>query len=86
MTHEHLAPAEIAARLRETALFAGLDDEPLQRLVELGEIVDLEPGEVLIREGDQADALYVVLDGELEVTKKSGSSQIPLALVGPGSL
>ena len=86
MTHEHLAPAEIAARLRETTLFAGLDDEPLRRLVDLGEIMDLAPGDVLIREGDQADALYVVLDGELEVTKQSGSSQIPLALVGPGSL
>ena len=86
MTHQHLALAEIAARLRETPLFAGLDDEPLQRLVELGEIVDLEPGEVLIREGDDADALYVVLDGELEVTKRAGSSKIPLALVGPGSL
>ena len=86
MSHEHLAPVEIAARLRETALFAGLDDEQLQRLVELGEIVDLAPNDVLIREGEQADALYVVLDGELEVTKQSGSSQIPLALVGPGSL
>ena len=86
MTHQHLAPTAIAARLRETALFAGLEDEPLQRLVDLGEIGDLAPGEVLIREGDQADALYVVLDGELEVTKRTGSTEIPLALVGPGSL
>ena len=86
MTHQHLAPADIAARLRETTLFAGLEDESINRLVELGEIVDLAPAEVLIREGDQADALYVVLDGELEVTKRSGTSEIPLALVGPGSL
>ena len=86
MTHQHLPAADIAARLRETTLFAGLEDASLQRLVELGEIVDLASGEVLIREGDQADALYVVLDGELEVTKRTGSSEIPLALVGPGSL
>ncbi len=86
MTHEHLPPAAIAERLRDTPLFGGLDDEQLNRLVQMGEIVDLAPDEVLIREGDTADAMYVVLDGQLEVTKQSGTSQIPLAQVGPGAL
>ena len=86
MTHEHLPARTIADRLRDTPLFGGLDDEQLGRLVELGEIVDLAPDEVLIREGDEADALYVVLDGQLEVTKRTGSSEIPLARVGPGAL
>jgi signal transduction histidine kinase len=86
VTHQHLPAPAIADRLRDTPLFGGLDDAQLHRLVELGEIVDLAPREVLIREGDVADALYVVLDGELEVTKRAGTSQIPLAQVGPGSL
>ena len=86
MTHPHLPVDEIVARLRETPLFAGVDDAPLRDLVARGEIVDLAPGEVLIREGDEADALFVVLDGELEVTRHSGESRIPLAVVGPGSL
>lgn len=86
MAHEHLPDAEIAERLRDTPLFGGLDDAQLLRLVELGEIVDLANDDMLIREGDVADALYVVLDGTLEVTKQSGASQIPLAQVGPGSL
>ena len=86
MSHQHLPSAEIVARLRDTPLFGGLDDAELLRLAELGDIVDLEPGEMLIREGEMADALYVVLDGELEVTKRSGSAEIPVALVGPGSL
>ncbi len=86
MTHAHLPDDEIVARLRETPLFAGVDDAPLRDLVARGEIVDLAPGEVLIREGDEADALFVVLDGELEVTRQSGESRIPLAVVGPGSL
>jgi signal transduction histidine kinase len=33
-----------------------------------------------------ADALYVVLDGELDVTKRSGTADIPVARVGPGAL
>jgi signal transduction histidine kinase len=86
VTHAHLPADEIVARLRETPLFAGVEDGPLRRLVARGTIVDLEPGETLIREGDEADALFVVLHGELEVTRQSGESRIPLAIVGPGSL
>lgn len=86
MTHEHLPAPEIADRLRDTPLFGGLDDEHLGRVVEMGQIIDLEEGTLLIAEGDIADALYVVLGGELEVTKRSGSSEIPLARVGPGTL
>ena len=86
MSHQHLPLAGIAQRLRDTPLFGGLDDEQLERLVASGEIVDLANGDVLIHEGDVADAMYVVLDGELEVTKQSGNSDIPVAQVGPGSL
>jgi signal transduction histidine kinase len=86
VSHQHLPREGITARLRDTPLFGGLGDEHLARLIDLGEIVDLEPGEVLIREGDTADALYVVLEGEMEVTKRTGTSEIPLALVGPGAL
>ena len=84
--HEHLAAEAIVDRLRDTPLFGGLADAELRRLVEMGEIVDLEPGTRLIVEGDEADALYVVLVGELEVTKRSGSSDVHLARVGPGAL
>jgi signal transduction histidine kinase len=84
--HEHLGRESIVERLRDTPLFGGLDEEPLHRLVEMGEILDLAGGELLIREGDQADALYVVLSGEMDVTKRSGRSEIPVARVGPGAL
>ncbi|MGI8658473.1 MAG: Crp/Fnr family transcriptional regulator, partial [Candidatus Limnocylindria bacterium] len=86
MTHQHLPAAEIAERLRATALFEGLDEPQLARLTEMGEIVDLAPGDVLISEGDVADALFVILAGEFEVTKRSGTTDVPLARVGPGSL
>ena len=84
--HEHLEREAIVERLRVTPLFGGLPDDQLHRLVDMGEIVDLEAGTYLIREGDEADALYVVLEGELDVTKRAGRSEIPVARVGPGSL
>ena len=86
MTHQHLPAADIAERLRATPLFGGLDDEQLARLVAMGEIVDLAPRDRLIGEGEPADALFVILDGELDVTKRSGTTEIPLARVGPGAL
>lgn len=84
--HRHLAAQAIVEQLRATPLFGGLGDDQLLRLVEMGEIVDLPAGTRLIGEGEPADALFVVLDGELDVTKRSGSSDIPVARVGPGSL
>jgi signal transduction histidine kinase len=84
--HRHLDVPVIVERLRDTPLFGGLGDGELRRLVEMGEIMDLAAGEYLIVEGEAADALFVILDGELEVTKRSGTSEIPLAQVGPGSL
>jgi signal transduction histidine kinase len=84
--HEHLDREVIVERLHATPLFGGLDDALLHRLVEMAEIVDLPAGAMLIREGEQADALYVVLSGEMDVTKRSGRSDIPVAHVGPGAL
>ena len=86
MTHQHLPADDVVERLRGTPLFGGLDDERLARLIERGEIVDLAPGDRLIGEGEVADALYVILDGEFDVTKRSGAAEIPLARVGPGAL
>jgi signal transduction histidine kinase len=84
--HQHLDREAIVERLRATPLFGGLDDGLLHRLVDMAEIVDLAAGATLIQEGDQADSLYVVLSGEMDVTKRSGSSDIPVAHVGPGAL
>ncbi len=86
MSHQHLPTTEIAERLRDTTLFGGLDDAQLARLIEMGEIMDLAPGDALITEGEVATALFVILEGELDVTKRSGSMDVPLARVGPGSL
>jgi signal transduction histidine kinase len=73
-------------RLRATPLFGCLSDEDLQRLAVRCETVPLAGGEFLIREGDEADAMFVVLEGALEVTKRSGRAEVALARVGPGSL
>ena len=74
------------APLRRIPLFAGLDDTELGRLAAVAETVEMDPGAILIREGEAGDAMFVVLAGELAVSKRSGNADIPLAVVGPGEV
>ncbi len=44
-----------------------------------------EPGQVVFREGDRGDWLYVVTEGEVEVLKDGGAAEpTPLRRLGPG--
>jgi CRP/FNR family cyclic AMP-dependent transcriptional regulator len=73
-----------AADLREIGLFGGLSDEVLDRLAATLPIERLAPGHVVFREGDPAHSLFVLLDGEVEVVKKSrGTSEHRVAVLGP---
>jgi lysophospholipid hydrolase len=62
--------------LRGTELFRELDDDAFARLDEIGRWVKLGAGEVLFRQGDAADALYVVVHGGLEVLVESRESEV----------
>ena len=72
--------------LRAAPLFTGLSDADLERLAATVERQKLAPGELLLREGDPGDAMFVVVSGELEVTKRAGATEQPLARVGPGAI
>ena len=72
--------------LRATQLFADLPDDELRELVDLCELRDLAAAECLIEEGTDGEAFFVIVDGELEVTKRSGEGELPLARLGPGGI
>src|SRR5919107_352443 len=65
--------------LRQVPLLADLTEEDLQRLYEMAETVSVPAGQQVLQEGDPGDSLFVVLDGELEVTKRHGSQEVLLA-------
>jgi CRP-like cAMP-binding protein len=79
-------PAELTqSDLRNIGLFGALGDEVLGFLVGIVTVVTPAVGEVIFREGDEANAMYVVLAGEVEVTKKSrGGVDARVAVLGPG--
>lgn len=79
------SPAVTAAELRNIGLFGALNDEVLSMLASMLSVVTPEVGEVIFREGDEANAMYVVLAGEMEVTKSSRSGvDARVAMLGPG--
>jgi signal transduction histidine kinase len=73
-------------QLRATPLFAELPENALELLCARAEPMTLQPGQTLIEEGSVGDSLFVVLRGELDVTKRSGEGDLPLARVGPGAI
>jgi signal transduction histidine kinase len=65
-------------------LFPKLSDAELARLRPQGQERELHPGEVLFQEGDPTYQFYVVLEGQIRVTKRMGAEEQLLALHEPG--
>jgi signal transduction histidine kinase len=72
--------------LRRSELFAGLPDADLEWLYSQAESFSLAEGEVLIEEGTPGDAAFIVLEGELEVKKKSDTQDILIGMREPGEV
>jgi len=71
--------------LRQIGLFGGLDEELLTYLSDTLPVCPLEVGATLFREGERGRELFVVVDGELEVQKRSrGGRDATLAKLGSG--
>jgi CRP-like cAMP-binding protein len=76
-----LTPAE----LRNIGLFGALSDEILDYLAGMLTVVTPETGDVIFNEGDEGNALYALLSGEIEVLKQSRTGvDARVAVLGPG--
>ena len=53
--------------IRDVPVFAGLTDEGLALVAGCGGNVRFEPGELVFREGEQADTFYVVRQGSVAI-------------------
>lgn len=66
--------------LKDTDLLSFFDESTLSQLVEHCREISLAPSEILFNEDDLENAMYLILEGELDVYK--GPKQI--AVLGPG--
>jgi len=79
-------PPLTADMLRQNRLFQGVDAATVELLAKELKLELTSIGDRLIREGDSADFMFVIINGELEVLSHGGSSSadVRVALLGPG--
>jgi signal transduction histidine kinase len=67
--------------LRSLFLFAGLTDEQLLQLDDASEVVPFAEGDVLFREGEPSEFWWVLLDGRIELLRRSGHEVAVVAVM-----
>lgn len=79
---------QVITNLKKIPIFRAIPEKELRGLVECSQIERLESGEVLFQEGDPGGALFIILEGEIIITKKNAyiASRKPLEMIGEMSL
>jgi CRP-like cAMP-binding protein len=74
-------------QLKQLPMCRALTDPELDLIVRIAEDARLSSGESLFKEGEKGDALYVILDGQVRVTKRNkAGKEEELAVIGSGSV
>lgn len=72
------------AQLATTPLFHGLDERFLEQISERVDLISSKPRQVICREGEPNDALYVVRSGFLKVSQKVGERDATVSYLSKG--
>jgi CRP-like cAMP-binding protein/Fe-S-cluster-containing hydrogenase component 2 len=76
----------LANHVASLPLFSGVEPHVLRRMLQSTTLRRLDPHDVLVREGEFHERLFVVLDGSVEQTTSSTTSdRTRILLLGPGS-
>ena len=77
--------SDAVKQLRDVGLFGGLTDDVLAKFGGALEVLEVGPGAMVFKEGDSGREMYVVLDGEMEVLRRSKRNvEARVAILGPG--
>ncbi|HBK80572.1 MAG TPA: hypothetical protein DDZ83_13035 [Nitrospinae bacterium] len=77
-----LSSIEKALFLKTINLFESMLPEQLKILTNISEEMTFQDGDILFNEGDPADYLYVIVDGEIEIMKNHGAlGEVRLAVL-----
>jgi len=70
-----------AAFLTQSPLFRNLDEAERVQILIIGQVRSVKAGEVLFREGDPGDGLFVVMKGSVRISKQSATGEEALAVL-----
>lgn len=77
--------ADLEEMVVTSHLFKSLDPEGRSRLIESGYVLAFEPGDTIIRQGDEGSAMYLVLQGKVRVETAGVHGAVQLAELGRGA-
>ena len=78
--------AEALGSFAKNRLFEGIAPEVLQEIGSELSVIRLRPGDVVFREGDRGDSLYLVGEGSVKISKRGrGGEQETLAFINSGN-
>ena len=72
--------------LRRVPMFAEIEPAKLKLLAFMSERVAFDPGKPLVRQGDPADAAYLIIEGHAEVMVETPAGPVIVATNGPNEL
>lgn len=72
--------------LRVLPYFSDVSDDLLEEVASTSEEVEIPDGTVVIEEGSDSDEMYVVISGEMIVTKRTAGRDVEVGRVGPGDV
>jgi len=72
---------QILNKFRQVSLFFGFSDVELIRMLKICKSRRIPAGNFLFKEGDKGDSLFVVISGQIDITKtQNGSSQVLVSM------
>jgi CRP/FNR family transcriptional regulator, cyclic AMP receptor protein len=72
--------------LRRVPFFAEIEPARLKLLAFMSERVGFDPGKALCRQGDPADAAYLIIEGEADILVDTPSGPLKLATLGANDI
>ncbi|GLH66302.1 Crp/Fnr family transcriptional regulator [Geothrix edaphica] len=69
--------------LTRSPLFRNLDEAERAQILMIGQVRQVKAGEVIFREGDAGDGLFIVLKGSVRISKRSTTGEEALAVLEP---
>lgn len=77
---------ELVELLKGVELFAGMNEDQLNRLAAISRVVEYRDGEIVFRQGETGDRLYVIRDGQVAVVVGDDLRAQPTLYLGRGQI
>ena len=71
--------------LTDSPLFSNLDETERAQILIIGQVKAYEEGQVIFREGEPGDGLFILISGSVRISKRSATGEEALAILEPGA-